>query len=1020
MTGLSTTARTKTPTSAPVPWFRAAVVRTAITIGLSICLPIPAQAAEGPLPRPHCPPRPADQVFLPCGEVVYYQPRIGVAIAPFDGGPPPSDGPLLDLTSGDRALRSVDGVLDAELRLITGTATAPMLMGSRPYRVASFEGQSRVGGVVSSYNGIFPAPTLMLEAGDTLRLRIEDQRIPNEVLQASDLHFDPTEPVPDASNLHTHGLLVSPAGEGDNVYRAFRPGHSYRTEMRLGATHSDGMNWYHPHMHGSTAPQVFGGLAGLIQVGGVVAPMHRPLVEGLVSQQLVLSGMALAPSREDPDLFILGPVANNTSPTLTDPNPAAAVGAPRTAPDYRPSHLVNGQLNPTIAMRPNETQIWTAMNVNVSASYSLALARIGADGTVDPSTPLFRTTILAQDGNDEYVPLAGHLIKHRDPIEDFFVGPGERLTWAVTAPSEPGTYHLINVVDYAYGRQVGNLPAMLTFQPPQAFVPTLVLATVEVAGEAVARAVPEFAPTKTPALIEAEPVLTRDIAFDFDEQYLRGRVNFGYFPNNAVIQGYSGDIERWIVSTYSQVAHPIHIHQGDFIIERIEYYQDQALTKLRTDLPENPIIYPFRRVMDTLTLPGRSKVHLKMKASAFPGKFVMHCHMLLHEDSGMMASVVISRPRTEELVAVGAGPGTPPELSVVEAASGREVSRFQAFDPAYPGGVSAGIGNALGGYGAFLAVAASRGEPLVRLIDPASPSETVLEIRPFGGAGDGASVALGDIDGDAVDEIVIGSGSGTRPSVAVYDIVKSDDGWKAELKLEVPVFDVSYRVGGIRVAVGDIDGDNWDDIVVGNGPGVRNRVAVLSGQFLTEAAAGIGNFASATGDAALDRDLKLSICAPQGQGAVIAELVDPLPGTDGTNVAVGLVGAGFATYPPLSEPGFNPVVEESYRAQVIVTRGTSRQDPEVAVLEYVGPGGHNHEEAVADRTRMLRSVALFTPFPGQRSLEGGLVVATGLITAADPDTPVTGLIAAIAPDRQSVSYFDIGGGIVTRPWAVSR
>ena len=113
------------------------------------------------------------------------------------------------------------------------------------------------------------------------------------------------------------------------------------------------------------------------------------------------------------------------------------------------------------------------------------------------------------------------------------------------------------------------------------------------------------------------------------------------------------------------------------------------------------------------------------------------------------------------------------------------------------------------------------------------------------------------------------------------------------------------------------------------------------------------------------------------------------------------------------------MVEESYRAQVIVTRGTSRQDPEVAVLEYVGPGGHNHEEVVADRTRMLRSVALFTPFPGQRSLEGGLVIATGLITAADPDTPVTGLIAAIAPDRQSVSYFDIGGGIVTRPWAVS-
>lgn len=988
---------------------------------LAALLTLPSQASGNGLPAPQCPARPGDVVFLPCGEVISFQPRLGVAITPYAGTPPPSDGPLLDLTAGDRALRSSGGLLEADLRLVTGTPENPMLVGSRPYRLTSYQGQGRLGGMVSSFNGVFPAPTLMIEPGDTLKLTINDERVPTSVVQRSDAHFDPTEPVPDASNIHTHGLLVSPAGRGDNVYRSFLPGGRYRTEMRLGEDHSEGMDWYHPHMHGSTAPQVFGGMAGLIQVGSVVAPRHRALVEGLATRQLVFSGLAVAPSPADPGLFVLGPVTNATSPTFTDPNPTAAEGGPRIAPDYRPSHLVNGQLNPTIAMRRNETQVWTAANFNASSAYSLALLRVGADGRVDPATPLFRTTMLGQDGNDHYTPLPGYLVKHRDPIADFFIAPGERLTWAVTAPPEPGTYYLINAVDRAYTRQVGNLPAMLTFQPPQAFVPSLILATVQVAGDAEMRAPPDFGPTDPPSVAGAPSVLTREIAFDFDEQYLRGRVNFGYFPATPVIQGYSGDVETWIVSTYSQVAHPIHIHQGDFYVERMEYYEDQALTKLRRDLPENPVFYPYLRMMDTLTLPGRSKVHLRLRASAFPGKFVMHCHMLLHEDSGMMASVAISRPRGQELVAVAAGPGGAPLVSLVEAAGGREIARFHAFDRDYRGGVSADVGNALGGYGAVLAVAPLQGRPAVRLVDPRDPGGTVVQFRPFGGAGDGATVALGDIDGDAVDEVVVGSGPGTRPSVAVFDIVADGSGgWTARLKLEVPVFDPSYAVGGVRVAVADIDGDNWDDIVVANGPGVRNRIAALSGQILSEATLGGDAFAASTGDPLLDRDMKLSICSATGQGAVIVDKVDPLSGSDGLNIAAGMLGAGFATYPPLAEVGFNPVVRSPYRAQIVATRAAARDDPEVAIFEYTGPSGHEHEGIGGDPTVYLRPVGLFTPFPGGRAPGSGLVLATGLTTVADPDTPITGLVAALDPTRQTVSYFAIGGRIETRPWAAGR
>lgn len=1013
------TARDGCATAGAAHTLRAALLLATLLLGA--LRPLPATASDGALPLPQCPARPGDVVFLPCGEVFAFQPRPGVAITPFAGTPPPSDGPLLDLTAGNRALRSSGGRLDAELRLVTGMPDNPMRVGSKPYRVASFQGQNRLGGVVSSFNGVFPAPTLMLRPGDTMRLTIHDQRIPDEVVQASPLHFDPTDPVPQAANLHTHGLLVSPTGEGDNVYRAFLPGNRYRTEVHLGDDHPEGMDWYHPHMHGSTAGQVFGGMAGLIQVGGVVAPRHRGLVEGLVTRQLVLSGLALAPSPDDPELFLLGPVTNATSPTLTDPNPAAAIGAPRTAPDYRPSHLVNGQLNPTIAMRPNETQVWTAANFNASSSYSLAILRLGSDGRVDPAAPLFRTTQLGQDGNDHYVPVRGHLVRHRDPMSDFHVTPGERLTWSVTAPPEPGTYYLVNAVDYAYTRQVGNLPAVLTFQPPQAFVPSLILATVEVAGVPAVRRVPEFPPTETPDIVGADPALTREIAFDFDEQYLRGRVNFGYFPDTAVIQGYSGDAETWVVSTYSQVAHPIHIHQGDFIVEQIAYYEDQALTTLRRDLPENPVVYPFRRTMDTLALPGRSKVQLRLRASAFPGKFVMHCHMLLHEDSGMMASIAVSRPRDQELTAIGAGRGSAPLVSLVKAATGEAVIGFHAFDRGYRGGVSAAVGHPLGGFAAYAAVAPLQGLPMVRIVDPRDPAAPILEIRPFGGAGDGATVALGDIDGDAVDEVIVGSGPGTTPSVAVYDIVATPDGGRtARLRLEVPVFDAAYRTGGVRVAAADVDGDNWDDIVIANGPGVRNRIAVLSGQILSEAASGDGALVAPAGNPALGRDLRLSVCSATGQSTVLADQFEPLAGSDGLNLAAGMLGGGFATYPPLTRVGFNPVVAEPYRAQIAVTRSAAREDAEVGIFEYTGPSAHEHGEVAGDPASYLRPIGLFTPFPGARAPDDGLTLSTGLTAVADPNTPITGLVAALDPSRQTVSYFDIGGAIVTRPWAQRR
>ena len=74
------------------------------------------------------------------------------------------------------------------------------------------------------------------------------------------------------TNLHTHGLIVSPLDEGDNVYRTMSPGGTYRSRVVIPPNHQPGVDWYHSHRHGFLGDQVYGGLAGTLQIGDPLDP----------------------------------------------------------------------------------------------------------------------------------------------------------------------------------------------------------------------------------------------------------------------------------------------------------------------------------------------------------------------------------------------------------------------------------------------------------------------------------------------------------------------------------------------------------------------------------------------------------------------------------------------------------------------------------------------------------------------------------------------------------------------------
>ena len=117
----------------------------------------------------------------------------------------------------------------------------------------------------------FVGPTVNLLPGDTFRITL------NNKLTADDPSCgDQDDPnIPhcfNSTNLHAHGLWVSPSGNSDNVFIKINPGVSFTYEYNIPANHPAGTFWYHPHLHGATALQVSSGMAGVLIIQGARLP----------------------------------------------------------------------------------------------------------------------------------------------------------------------------------------------------------------------------------------------------------------------------------------------------------------------------------------------------------------------------------------------------------------------------------------------------------------------------------------------------------------------------------------------------------------------------------------------------------------------------------------------------------------------------------------------------------------------------------------------------------------------------
>ena len=160
-----------------------------------------------------------------------------------------------------------------------------------------------------SYGGCKSGPAIIVKPGDTLRVDLINRLDKDDpscfANPPSGLGLPAGVGCFNTTNLHTHGLHVSPAGNSDNVLLNIAPQTKFPYEINIPADHPSGTFWYHAHRHGSTAMQVASGASGVLVIKGdrPYTPPSPQNPNPIADIDTVLHDAAGAPLKEQLFLF---------------------------------------------------------------------------------------------------------------------------------------------------------------------------------------------------------------------------------------------------------------------------------------------------------------------------------------------------------------------------------------------------------------------------------------------------------------------------------------------------------------------------------------------------------------------------------------------------------------------------------------------------------------------------------------------------------------------------------------------
>lgn len=467
--------------------------------------------------------------------------------------------------------------------ILTGNALGGLAFaqcGSRPITSPSRSRLTSQGGLLSV--NLTAAEQRVPLAGSAATLFSYNQQVPGPLWEAragDTVQVTLTNRLAAPTNLHFHGLHIPPTGQADNVFLAIPPGEQQRYEFTVPDRHPGGLFWYHPHYHGSVAEQVFGGLAGGWIIRGAVDDI--PEIRAAKEAILVLQDFDLdrrGRRREPMPMFRRWGREGNVI-------------------------TVNGDRPPELTLPQSGLLRLRLLNASASRIYRLRL----------DNHPWF---LIGLDG--------GTL---SEPVEleiDLILAPGERADLLVPGTRSPDRYALLSlpydrgIADMMAGMGGGHPGRGMMGERDRSSDRPFTLATLTYGEPTTPVPLPQrlipFSPLSEPSQ-RREFVL--DHGIDQGQFFLINGRAFAHDRIDTTVR--LGTVEDWRIINQAGMDHPFHIHTNAF----------QVLT-------QNGQPFPFPVWKDVINVKAYQAVDLRIAFTEFPGKTVYHCHILDHEDQGMM------------------------------------------------------------------------------------------------------------------------------------------------------------------------------------------------------------------------------------------------------------------------------------------------------------------------------------------------------------------------------------------------